>query len=239
MKNTEYYNNEDLLYSAKRYPKVDTDYVHFFFKQRLKILISILKEITIGKQNLNLLEVGCADGIVARTISEDIPAVNKIVGIDISPKMIEQAKFQNKLSLCEFHVRGDEVQGATYDIVVEVGVVNLTDRHIEYKYALDHLNPGGYYICTLASSTSLRSRLKTQDHKGGFAHLLTYKEYEEELRKIFDIVDSKMYGLFIPMIWKIPLVARFIQAHEGIGTHIFPSLFHEKIYVLKKRISNE
>ncbi|MFA6095713.1 MAG: class I SAM-dependent methyltransferase [Candidatus Paceibacterota bacterium] len=236
IKNTSYYDREGRVYSSKRYPDKDFDYVHFFFKKRLRILLRMLLDTTEGGSDVSLLEIGCADGVVSRAIADEVPAVGEIVGIDTSEKMIDAAREADNSPRSTFFVRGSEDESKRYDIVVEVGVVNLTDRHAEYRYARDHLKDGGYYICSLASSTSLRSRLKQRDHKDGFSHLLSYAEYESELAAMFEIVDAKAYGLFIPFLWKIPLLARIIQPVESLVAGAFPGLFHEKIYLLRKSL---
>lgn len=235
MKDTAFYDKEGNKYSSKRYPEKDRDYVHFFFKKRLKILLDILERHVSDKRGLSLLEVGCADGVVLRSIARRFPDFEKLVGIDVSENMIAQAIGENDSSKISFFVRGKEDASALYDLIVEVGVVNLTDRHVEYAHALRHLKSDGLYICSLAASTSLRSRLKPDDHKKGFSHLLSYKEYEAELSREFEIIERRAYGLFVPLIWRVLVIARLLQPLEALLVHLVPDLFHEKIYVLKRK----
>ena len=234
MKDTSFYNKESGAYSEKRYPKLAADYAHFFFKKRLSVLLSMLERITARQQGIRILEIGCADGVVAAAMS-DLDSVGAVIGIDISADMIEEAKSKNRSPKISFFVRGQEDQRASYDVIVEVGVLNLTDRNLEYAYADDHLKVGGYYICSLASRTSLRARIKFRDDGGGFAHLLTFEEYEKELRERFEVIKSVPYGLFIPFLWRSPMIGRFLQPLEAILRPLGPRLFHEKIYLLRKK----
>lgn len=232
-KDTTFYNKEGAVYSAKRYPKEDTDFNHFFFKTRRRILMRLLGDIVRERKgDLSLLEVGCADGVVIREINHKYPTISPLTGIDISPAMIEQARILALGTPIEFFVRGEEAVRLV-DIVIEVGVINLTDMDTEIRFALQHLPKGGYYICSLAARTSLRSRFKVA--KGDFQNHLTFPEYESILRRHFDIVQAETYGLFIPFLWKVPAVARLVQPICEICFRRFvPALFHEKIYLLRR-----
>ncbi len=235
-KDTTYYNNEGPIYSQKRYPGVSTEYIHFFFKRRKDILMDILSSLLQNDSHeKSLIEVGCADGVVIRSIHLQFKNITRLIGIDASPAMIETAKKISPYEI-EFKVRANEHYGK-FDMVVEVGVVNLTDFGTELRFAQDHMKPEGYYICTLASKTSLLSIFKSKAVYTAFNHLMSFKEYEEQLRKDFDITMSKPYGLFIPYIWKVPTLARIIQPlAETLLQPFVPRLFHEKIYLLKKKI---
>lgn len=232
-KDTTYYNHEGRQYSQKRYPTVSTDYVHFFFKKRLEILIELLTRIIPHVSSpASLIEVGCADGVVLRSIQGKFPQIERLVGVDISPDMVEEAKKQSPKSI-EFHVRDREVFG-NFDVVVEVGVINLSDFETEILSAKKNLKQEGYFIASLASKTSLRTILKFNKYNDGFKHLLKFKEYEDILRLHFTIVDAIPYGLFVPFLWKFPRLARIIQPRvEVLMGSISPDLFHEKIYLLK------
>ncbi|MEN9621730.1 MAG: Methyltransferase domain [Candidatus Parcubacteria bacterium] len=234
IKNLDYYQKESQNYSDKRYPEIDTDYVHFFFKRRLDLLVTFLDSVLKDKADQEILEVGCADGIVARSMMICFDNIKKINAIDVSESMIETAKLQTKNPKIAYYVRGKEPK-QLYDIVVEIGVVNLTDREVEYKHALETLKPGGLYICSLATRTSLRSILKFNENNDGFAHLLSFEEYEKELMESFEIVRSTPYGLFIPLLWKAPSLARCIQPFLDKVLSPLEVVFHEKIYLLRKR----
>lgn len=183
-------------------------------------------------QMASLLEVGCADGVIIRGIKNYFPQFTQLVGVDVSPAMIAEAIGQSPQDM-DFYVRDRDIYGA-FDIIVEVGVVNLTDMETEFIFAKKNMKPGGYYICSLASKTSSRSRMKMKPTD--FVHHLSFKEYEDALSKHFTIVSSEAYGLFIPLIWKIPFLGRSLQSiMEVMGKLCCPQLFHEKIYLLRLR----
>ncbi len=236
MKDTKYYDKESVQYSQKRYPETEMHYVHFFFKRRLALLLGLLARITNGKRGMSLLEVGCADGFVLSTIAKKLSCFDTLVGIDISPQMIETAKALNSDPRTHYYVRGErDFEKGSLDIIAEVGVLNLTDLREDLLFAKDHLKEGGYYICSLASSTSLTAKLKPSNRKD-YKHFMSFTEYERTLREFFVIEARIPYGLFVPHIWKIPALARFIQPAVGqVFTKLLPNAFHEKIYLLRKR----
>jgi len=235
MKDTNFYDAQSSVYSKKRYPATSTEYLHFFFKRRLGILLSYLDFISENRTNMSLLEVGCADGVVLRAVSAHSRAFSSLFGVDISPKMIESAKAEISESNVSFSLRNG-AKNSSYDVILEVGVLNLNDLESEISFVKKHLKIGGYYICSLASGTSSRAVLKSKGGDDTFTHFLSFGEYDTELKKHFMVVKSDYYGLFIPLIWKIPFLARMIQhTAEILFKPFVPSLFHEKIYLLRAK----
>lgn len=233
MKDNNYYNKESSVYSEKRYPKKSKYFVHFLFKKRLKILIKILQLITKDKNKLSLLEIGCADGFVSCEIGKNVKGFSEIVGVDISPEMIDVARRNSNI---KFLVRDNEISfDKKFNIIIEVGVLNLVDLSYEFNFVKDNLSNDGFYICSIASRTSLYNKLKLSG-ENDFKHFLTFREYERKISEFFFIESFISYGLFIPYIWKIPFLAQFFQTvTENVFRKIVPNLFHEKIYILRKR----
>ncbi|MDD5165090.1 MAG: class I SAM-dependent methyltransferase [Candidatus Pacebacteria bacterium] len=233
IKDPAFYNKESMQYSAKRYPAVATNYVQFFFKRRLSLTLSQMRGLFGGSNNLSLLEIGCADGVVMRDIQQKLPAVfSSMTGIDTAKDMIVTAATLDSTHKMKFYVRGEEpIQ--TYDAVVEVGVVNYADFDTELAYARDHLKAGQVYILSIAGKGSLNARL---GDGVGYNNFLSYSEYQTKIRALFDIKKTIPVGLRIPFMWRVPFVARLIQPiAEIMLSRIVPNLFHEKIYILRKR----
>lgn len=232
MENIDYYNQENKRYSQKRYPGEMIDYLHFFFRKRLELAKKFLKQI--AKNNDNLLEIGCADGIVAFEINSEFKNVfHSIVGIDNAPKMIEVALSNKAISPnVKFFLRDDWKTDMSYDIILEIGVFNFTDMVKEIDFVRDTLKREGYYICSVASKKSLKNYLRREDKD--FKNFLTFKQYEKEFLKYFSIIDMHPYGLFVPYLWKFPEVGRKLQPIlERLFAIILPDIFHEKIFLLR------
>lgn len=231
-KDTEYYNKEGRLYSQKRYPWRSIDFIHFFFKKRRDILMKMLGKIVDGKTDITLLEIGCADGVILRGIKNNFKNITRLVGVDISDAMIMEATKIDKSHEVEFYLKEADKHFGDFDIVIEIGVLNLTDVEKEFEFAKRHLKPGGYYICSFASNTSLLSILKIK--KGNFYNHLSFDEYKKLIKKHFAVISSEPYGVFIPLIWKVPFLAMFLQPIFELIFRFVPNFFHERIYVLQK-----
>lgn len=235
MKDTAYYDQESSKYSKKRYPEFEITYTQFLFKRRLALLLNALQETFLQSSSVDLLEIGCADGYVLSTIKNLPIRIRSLIGIDISPAMIEVAS-QTATANKRFYVRGTHpMKKKAFHGVVEVGVLNLTDLSTDLLYVKDRLKTDGYFFCSIAASTSLLTKLKPESATD-YHHFLTYEEYEREIRKYFFIAKSIPYGLFIPYLWRFPRVARIVQPSvETLLKTIIPNLFHEKLYILKMK----
>jgi hypothetical protein len=90
-------------------------------------------------------------------------------------------------------------------------------------------------VYSSAGKNSLHAKIKLTDKKYAEDYL-SYPEYEAIISKYFNVVSSEIYGLFIPKLWVFPRLARKIQPTlEIMFRRILPNLFHEKIYLLKKK----
>ncbi|MDE1925197.1 MAG: class I SAM-dependent methyltransferase [Patescibacteria group bacterium] len=235
-KDTEFYNTISSRYSADRYPTVAHSYTQFFFKKRLSLIIDCIRQLTKETdKHLSILEIGCADGVVLREIYETFGnRFSSLVGVDISPKMIEAASAKHRDAPLVFKVRDEYYDAKRYDLVIEVGVLNYTDWESDLRFAREHLSQGGHYLCSLAGTRSLHALAKG----GGeyFKNHLSYREYEEGMRERFTVIRALPVGFFVPLIWRFPALAGPIQAvAESIGSRLAPDLAHEKIYLLRNR----
>jgi SAM-dependent methyltransferase len=233
MKDTSFYNQESTQYSLKRYPKVAQSYTQFFFNRRLSFAKKyIAKVLLYEKRPLSLLELGCADGIVVREFEQTFPgAFSKIVGVDVSPGMVEEARRQNKSQVAEFFLRQEYANGEVVDVVNETGVINYAGFDQDVAFVENRLKRGGWYVLSVAGTNSLRNTLKGE---GDFIDFRSYREYESLLREKFTIHRAIGCGVFVPHLWKIPALARLLQpiVEVIIGT-LIPSWCHEKIYLLR------
>lgn len=231
----DFYNKESSTYSSKRYTEKPKGYSHYIFGTRKKFLLDFLNEgFKSLPDKLDILDIGCADGVMFRLLEDKFPGkFKKLVGVDISPKMIEEAKKQNGNPNTFFCLR-DEAPEDKFDVVTELGV-HPHDFSAELSYVEKHLKPGGLFIYTLTSSDSIYVHLKIKDAP----YVKDYKkyyEYEEELSGRFNVQNSKAYALFVPKLWSLPVLARIMQPMiDKLFQHITPNLFHEKIYVLRSK----
>lgn len=100
-------------------------------------------------QNRRILDIGCGIGGPAFVLASQYGA--KVVGVDIEPQLIEQARIRaeklNLSSKCEFvHVDPGPLPfpDAAFDIVFSAGVVmTIDDKRQVFAEALRVLKPGG------------------------------------------------------------------------------------------------
>lgn len=234
LKDTAFYDAESVRYSAKRYPAVVSTYVQSFYKSRLSVVHHYIHKYT---NSGRLIEIGCADGVVIKSIYDAFPEkFTEYTGVDISEGMIGAAKASKRDRDIAFVQRDESALSGLYDVVLEVGVLNYMDPEPEFSKVRGLLKSDGVYICAIAGTDSLWHRLKPHEEKG-FRSFKSYAAYEAELGKHFIFVSSSAAGLFIPHIWKVPALARVVQPiFEMLLRKISPNLFHEKVYVLKPRI---
>lgn len=210
-------------------------YVQFFFKRRLAITKSYIRQIVQEKSTpLTLLEVGCADGIIIRSIEKEFPtAFSALVGIDIAAEMVEEARRQNVFSNVEFFTRDAYQEVSPVDLIIETGVINYANFEEEMAFAHVHLKTGGHYLFSIAGTGSIRNRLKQE---GSFADFRSYREYDRLVRMHFTVRGVQGCGLFIPYIWRVPVLARIIQGVlDPMVGWLLPSLCHEKVYLVEKK----
>ena len=236
MKDTNFYNAESRIYADKRYPAITADYIHYFFKRRLAIVLDMLQnDIAYQKEKLKLLEIGCADGVVIRKIEEKIgDRFSELQGIDLSSQMIEVAKKNGiKNSKIKYAVRDSNNIGTNFYVIIEAGVINYTDFLAELKFVQKSLRQNGYYILSIASNNALAVKLgKTK--KEAFNNLLSYADYENKIIEYFDVIKVVPCGFWLPGLWKLPVLARIVQPIlDFLFSFLLPNFFHEKVYLLK------
>ena len=233
---SDYYDKESSVYSEKRYFGAPQTYVKFYFKNRMKIVLELLSKILKNEKNLALLDVACADGVITEAIDRTFPNVfSRLVGTDISPLMVSTA--QNKFakdSRFSFFVK-DLCPVEQYDVALGLGYISASIFNEEMNFLKIRLKTGGYYVCTLASPNSIYAKLKLS-HETYIKDYRSYDEYRKMLSPHFHIIDEVSSGIFIPKLWAFPRLARVIQPMaEILFRNILPNLFHEKIYLLRKK----
>ncbi len=229
----DYYDARSSSYSNERYPKVTSNYMHYVFKTRQKIFLDFLRGIINNlPENPSILEIGCADGLMFREIEKEFPNVfSKMVGVDVSPKMIEEANRQNKNTRSSFLLRENLAQ-EKFDVIIELGVYPF-DMGEEMSIVKNSLKDNGYFFYSVSGSGSFYTNIKNKDAYHLKFHK-TYKNYHKFFSNYFSVKKSQVYGMFIPKLWSIPPLARVLQPiFDFVFKIITPELFHEKIYLLQ------
>ena len=232
----EYYDDEASIYSAKRYPRVVTNYIQFLFTHRRDILLATIKQVIRSTPTpRTLFEMGCADGVLLRAVEQRYPqAFTQMLGVDVSEPMVREAIALTQDPTITYKVRSVVAETGSYTCALEIGVAALVlDTKGELKILADQLVPGGYLICSIAGRNSIAAV------RGGTAAqralLKSYSHYEADMRTLFTIEETRSCGIDIPFLWRFPAVGRLLQPlFETLGS-LSPGLAHERIYLLKKK----
>ncbi len=182
-----------------------------------------------------MLESGCADGIVINSIMRNFPNLFlECVGTDISPGMIEKAQEKNRYHNVSYCLKDTEESGL-FDLVLAIGFLSPGIFGNEFDYIGKYLKNEGLIMISLPSRESLYSMIKLKGEQYAKDYW-THADYRRFLEKEFEIIDSIPCGLFIPKLWSVPFIARILQPiTETIMKYIIPDLFHEKVFLLKRR----
>jgi 2-polyprenyl-3-methyl-5-hydroxy-6-metoxy-1,4-benzoquinol methylase len=229
-KDTLYYDAESVRYSRKRYPAKATTYVQAFYLRRLAIVTEFVRSLAYG-QPISVLEVGCADGVILRSLYAALPKMfSSLTGVDVSERMVQTARVESAGLPIRYAVRSG-TQEEPRDLVIEVGVLNyVPDFEQELLSLRAAIAPNGHALISLAGKGSLWHRLKRTGDE--FADFQNYTDYETVIMKHFSIVAMAPVGLFVPYLWRVPVLARAIQPLAERALVAAPGLFHERIYLL-------
>jgi len=240
-KTIDYYNKESNQYTKKRYDGSMSNYSQYIFRKRMSLLFNYITYIRYKSLNKNktLFDIGCADGIVLFSLNDRFADfIDKIVAVDISDEMIKVAKNKTTEAKFSFYMRGDEPE-LKCDVVTELGV-HVSDLKKEMEYVESRLNTDGYYIYSTGDKNSIYARLKLKGKPNCeyVKDYMTLHDIEIILKTKFNIIKKTSYGFFIPKLWSVPFLARIVQPTVDFFLSIlFPSLFHETLYLLT--ISNK
>jgi hypothetical protein len=232
----DYYDEEASVYSLKRYPTVAANYVQFLFTHRREVMFALLtKVIADTKPPRTLLEIGTADGVLLRSIAKRLPdAFEKLLGTDLSHEMVAAAQELTRNPHISYMQRDSLDAGGNFTCVMEIGVGALAiDMDNELSRAAAHLAHGGYFICAYAGNGSIATRWGST--AANISQLSAYQVYEAAMRKHFTIEKKVPYGIYVPLLWKVPAAARALQPVAEVLGRLFPSLAHEQLYLLKKK----
>lgn len=229
----DYYNQESIQYSHKRYEGVTDTYVKYFFKRRLELVLGHLAECQPIFRTL--LDVGTGDGVMLREITSKLSGkFNKLVGVDIADEMIKQSRLLTTDNAISFFNVNDTPK-EKFDVILFIGFMTPKLWQDYQSYVTLHLAEGGFVLTSFAGHDSIHARLKIKNEQY-YVEYLSYQNYRKLIGTNFEIINSKYYGFFVPKLWSIPALARVVQPIvDRLMAPLFPNLFHECLYLLRKK----
>lgn len=156
----EYYNN--FLPVLASYHKIENPRI----KKVKKLLYHavLFSKVHLGISKSRILDLGCGTGLTTHFMAE-LSEIDKVIGIDVAPRLIEYAKENSWSMNAEYRV-GDIMEMSavtTYDIVTVIDCL----EHIRYVYKalefiLHSVRPGGLIVFNFPHSSFTRY---IQEHK--------------------------------------------------------------------------
>jgi 2-polyprenyl-3-methyl-5-hydroxy-6-metoxy-1,4-benzoquinol methylase len=215
-----------------------------FNKVYLRKVASFLKSLE-NKENLNLLDIGCADGSFSKYLKD---LGFKVCGIDISPEAINNAK-KIGIDACVHDVsKKFPFENCFFDIVVMMEVI----EHVyDTDFLLDEikriLKKEGLLIITTPNLGSFENRIRLLT--GKYPRLVEYRigsncsghirNYTKSVlisqleEHNFKVMKSMATNIPFPVYSKFPRMLKEIAIKLG-DLEIFSSLGYQMIIISKK-----
>lgn len=115
---------------------------------------SLIAEIPVGGR---VLDIGCGPGTVTQLLTH-FTNLGEIIGTDVNPKMIEEAKRKysdSRMSFRVWDVQKSEKFCEKFDLVTANAVMHLiTDQKAALKNVFQILKPGGFFLAHILARPS-------------------------------------------------------------------------------------
>jgi polyprenyldihydroxybenzoate methyltransferase / 3-demethylubiquinol 3-O-methyltransferase len=200
---------------------------------------------------MKCLDIGCGGGLLSESLAR-LPNVSNVMGIDMTPEVIEVANLHKELDpilaeklIYELKSLDDIPDTETFDVVTCMEML----EHVEYPSviltkALSHVKPGGYFFLSTINRdfVSWFTTIFMGEHILKIVPLGTHtfskyikeaeiREFAETLRDDFEIIDSKGCAYLPAVGWfytQTPKIGNYMMALKrknviGNVTEISPS----------------
>ena len=171
-----------------------------------------------------VLDLGCGDGNHLRAIA---PKIERGVGVDIAPRMVESAASQSSFDNLTFYVddarRLSKIGADAVDVVICVGALeHMIDQEAALQNVSRVLRPGGRFVCltlnggytwyqTVAPALGYQTKHLATDRR------LTAAEAESYLQDAGFHAISVDYWTFVPRGDMSTLLARIFDGLDVLG----------------------
>jgi SAM-dependent methyltransferase len=199
---------------------------------KVRKLIQLIPE---GFKVENILEVGCAFGVLLNNIADRLHLKNRL-GIDISGNNIEAAK--NIYPKCKFFhgtledfikVIPDEIQNRRYDLVVLSDIVEHIPDDLGFMKMVQNIS--SYVSINLPLEKSFNTRNRQYGEQDPSGHLRCYDE--EDARRLvinagFEVISSfTAIGFFDKSFYEMYTKNRSIRVRlKPLPQRLFWSVFY-------------
>jgi len=218
-------------------------------KFAVKVICEELK-INSTKENINVLDIGCGEGIFGKILRERVKSGVSIVGVDISKKAIELSKpfYDEVHTLNVDEVRLSNIFNTKFNFVICFEVMEhiiYPERFLEEIYTL--LKNDGKLITSIPNFAFLKNRITVLRgnfpyeqhifHSAEHIHYFTFYSFKKLLNeKGFNVISTE--GSNFALLPPLTLLPLDIQKRIF---YKFPNLFGKQIvfYCEKKLIGDK
>lgn len=206
---------------------------------REKEIDAILSCIAYARRNMNgplsLLEIGCGNGYLLKTIRARFSDVG-LTGVDYSPDMVALAE-QRNIENCKIS-RGDvgalDSQEASFDVIAsERCIINLLGREVQYK-AIGELHrvlkSRGLLVLIESFSDGLENLNRARNELGLPDNVVPHHnlwfdktDFLATISKLFEIVSDE------ELIREGMLTTNFLSSHYFLSRVVYPSVTQREV----------
>jgi 2-polyprenyl-3-methyl-5-hydroxy-6-metoxy-1,4-benzoquinol methylase len=199
------------------------------FHVSLDLVIPRLLEVAGSVEGLTVLDAGCGEGIVSRSLGNKAA---RVVGIDIVPQLIDYARQRDpeRAIIYETHdlSRPLPQYANTFDLILSNLVLNDVPDYVGFINNLsDLLKAGGRFVLSMNNPYSALLRLKVDDYfdsdavaQYGFGPALYYHRTMEEYCRAF-----QQAGLLLRCLYDVrmteEMVAQLPEKNRSFPWHPF------------------
>ncbi len=172
---------------------------HFWFRMRIRSFMKFVPNFLSPKDPLNVLEIGCGNGLVRRQLES---VTNwKTDGADINEEALKlNTGLEGKTYLYNIHDRNESLKDK-YDAVILFDVLEHIPETTEFlESCLFHLKPGGHLFINVPALNRYRS-----DYDLAVGHVRRYDKVM--MAEEFSSLNARVVGM---RYWALTLVLPLI-----------------------------
>jgi 2-polyprenyl-3-methyl-5-hydroxy-6-metoxy-1,4-benzoquinol methylase len=227
-------NAYDALADAYATAYSDSQQTHFNYNRDL--VLPRLLDIVGSVHNLTILDAGCGEGIVSRSFGN----ANRIVGIDLSPRLIRYASERDTTKQIDYLVHDLSLPlpqyRHTFDLAVSNLVLNDVPDYIGFLTTIhDVLKPNGRFVLSMNNPYSAVVRQKVDNYfdsaaiaEYGFGAVYYYHRTMEAYVTAFRHAGFMIQGLY-DLHMSEEMVARLPEKNRHFPWY---SLYHRFPFII-------
>jgi SAM-dependent methyltransferase len=133
---------------------------HWWWRARTRLITDVLRRLEPERGWKNILDIGCGDGLFFPELSK----FGEVAGVEPSAELVDpQNPYRSRIQVCPF----DENfrPGRQYSLILMLDVLeHLEDAAGALRHALELLESGGTFVCTVPAFMALWTNHDVMNH---------------------------------------------------------------------------